>query len=310
MTKPKHLEDLDSSIEEMEAKFGGSKTEGEDSKDTSTKDEEEVVEQDTEEEELDDLPSETNLDDDDEDSQDSEDAEDDDASEELEVQDTDKPPKQRRDWKKSYKSLRSHHDALVYDLRQELANTKTTLIELNKKNRALAIKLEELSSKQDDEYSAEDIDLIGEDAIKAFKKMQDKAVKPLKDQLEEERNLRLKQEEESVKTMQEQNKRKFIERFSRIVPNYVDIDKDPKFLAYMKGADEVSGYDRTTLFKRAVQNGDVARAAGFYTEYLRKNQKPDNLRKKITPTGNSNSMDQVRSNPKGKEILTTAYINQ
>jgi len=299
---PKHLEDLDAEIESMES---GLRKPTEEESSTLEQNEEEVVEQDTEDDSneddsLDSLPEHQ------EDSQDSDDQEEDDSTEE-----TKQSPQRRNDWKKRYKSLRSHHDALVYDLRTELSNTKQLLLDLNKKNKGLADQIEAFTSKQDDVFSEEDIDALGEDGIKALRKATQRSVDPLKKQLAEERNARLRQEEVSLRKMQEENKRKFVERFAGIVPDYEAIDRDAKFLKFMQDIDNASGYDRTTLFKRAVQNGDVVRAAGFYQEYLLKQQKPnDALRKKMTPTGNSASTDQARSNKTGKETISMAYINK
>lgn len=312
--QPGHLNDLDAEIEAMEASFSGPPKEQEDQEDNNTPDSEEspVVEEeegedvDNDEDDSDEVPLDPTDDD-----QDSDDEEDEETSEDQdEEQETEPQPKRRRnDWKKRYKNLRSHHDALVYDLRTEVSNLKASLVEVNKKNSEMSKLLAKLNEAKDAEglLSEDERDLIGDETLEVLKKLTSKTVDPIKKQLEEERALRLKQQEEEAKRSQMESQRMFVDRFAKLVPNYLEIDKDPKFLKFMQDIDSASGYDRTTLFKRAVNNGDVVRAAGFYQEYLQKNKKVDPFAKKVTPTGNRSS---TPKQPKQKETITVAYINQ
>lgn len=301
----KHLTKLDSEIEEMEAFFNkkkeSPKPEEDGEEDVEITEEDSTLDTDEDEDssegsEEDDslLPTDT----------DSDDAEDSDDEE------TDKPQKRKKytDWKSRYKSLRAHHDSLIYDLRKELAEVKSSLVEYGKKNVELHKTL--ASQKQDkDDFTDEEREVLGDEAIEVLRRTTRNAVDPIKKELDEERKLRLRQQEESAKSLQEENKRLFISRFAGIVPDYVKIDKDEKFINFMKGIDSASGYDRTTLFRRAVQNGDVVRAAGFYQEYLTRTKKSP-LSKRVTPTGSSASSTPRNMQDKNGEIITSQYIDK
>ena len=308
MSNPQHLQELDSEIELLEKQFSSPQ---EEESPTATENEE-VEELEVEDEGSEELPpdptEESN--EDLEDDQDSEDATEQDSLDVKEEEDKPQPKTPRRnDWKKRYKSLRSHHDTLVYELRKEISDLKSSLVEVTKKNHELFKQMETISSKEDDAslLTEDERELLGEETLSALKKLTSKSVDPLRKQLEEERALRLKMQEDEAKRLKSSTQKAFVERFSKLVPDYITIDKDPKFLEFMQDIDVASGYDRTTLFKRAVQNGDVVRAAGFYQEYLQKTKKVDPLAHKITPTGKQSS---VVKEPQKKEIISYAYINQ
>ena len=189
-----------------------------------------------------------------------------------------------------------------------MSGVKSALIEMQKVRSALTEQLSVLNDKSSNNsfgLSEEEQEVLGEEAVEAIRKATSHAMNPLKSELEAERQLRLKQDEDYNRKLQEDNKQLFIRRFKAIVPNYEKIDKDASFLSFMRGLDTASGYDRTTLFKRAVNNGDVARAAGFYTEYLHNSKSP--LEKKLTPTGETNSANVA---PKNKETITRAFIEK
>lgn len=232
-------------------------------------------------------------------------------------QDQQKPNKKRKytDWKTRYKSLRSHHDATAYDLRQELANLKSQMVSVNKQNMELQKQVVVLSQKSgvdDLDLTEEEREVLGDEAIAALSKATKSAVGPIKKQLDEERQRRLQEQESSAKHMVEENKRMFIDRFSRLVPNYVTIDKDAKFLQFMQQVDPASGYERTTLFRKAVNNGDVVRAAGFYQEYLSKQKlKQGHLANKVTPTGKNIDTSSQRVKQQGqKETISRKFIDK
>ena len=307
----RQVNSLDAEIEEME-KFFTPQPKDADTTDTvsTTEDQDEESVDDSS-----DLTSEEEADDQNSDDQDSDNQED--------VEDTDdeapevKPQAKRKytDWKTRYKSLRSHHDATIYDLRQELASLKTQAVQVNKQNLELNKQVVSLSQKNTSDgldLTAEEREVLGDEAIKALSKATQSAVGPLKRQLDDERHRRIQEQEESAKRLQEDNKRLFVDRFAKLVPNYVEIDKDQNFLKFMEQVDPASGYDRVTLFRKSVANGDVVRAAGFYKEYLdRLKLSKSHLASKVTPTGNNTDTSAQRVKTQGKqEVISRKYIDQ
>jgi hypothetical protein len=293
MSKSQIVQNLDTEIEEMEARFAGptddSTPSTEQGADGTTPNEDDLNPEDATTHTPTDFGN-------------PEDNEDDSGSE-TEDQPTGK--KKYTDWKSRYKSLRSHHDATIYDLRQELASLKATYVDLHKKNIVLVKQLEEkVGVDESSMFTDEEREVLGVEAIQALQKATRNAVEPLKRQLDEERDMRVRQQEASAKRLGEENRVSFISRFSKLVPNYQKIDSDQNFLKYMAGIDPASGYDRTTLFQRAVSNGDVSRAAEFYKDYLKRLNPLDS---KITPTGVPGNQPNTSGN---KEIITKAFIDQ
>lgn len=222
-------------------------------------------------------------------------------------------PQQKRkytDWKKRYTELRSHHDSLVYELRSEVASTKERNVALNTKN----IEMSDVLSKQASSkspLSAEERDVLGEDAINALTKMTDQATQPLRDQLANEQALRVKAEKQDAAKAKAAVTNTFLSRLGNLVPDYAELDVDPQFGKWMEQQDEASGYARKVLFKRAEANGDVGRVAEFFHNF--KNgipaTKADPLERHVTPTGSAASV-QTQPTSEDNKIISWAHVNK
>ena len=212
-------------------------------------------------------------------------------------------------WKKRYTELRSHHDSLVYELRSELASVKGSNVDLNSKN----IGLSEALSKSTVSVSTltdEERDVLGVDAISALEKMTNRAVDPLKEQLNEERSRRIKMEADDARKAKADVVNNFLGRLGTLVPDYASIDTDPKFGEWMGQQDPISGYTRKVLFKRAEANGDVGRVAEFFNVF--KNEmggKANPLDRHVTPTG-TNASVQTQPTSENNKVISWAYIDK
>lgn len=219
-------------------------------------------------------------------------------------------PKNRNNWKKRYTSLRSYHDAQIYELRAELSRTKAAVVELSKSNSALSDRM--VVDKDDSFITEEERMILGEEAVNVLMKVHEKSVNPIKEQLATERNARLRAEEADAQRNQVAAQAMFVQRLERLVPAYADIDTDPAFLKWMEHQDEWSGVERKTLFQRAVVNGDVGRAAEFYATYhnlTSKGAPRDNLANKVTPTGSSSGASSLPPSSTGSDEISMAFIN-
>lgn len=218
---------------------------------------------------------------------------------------------ERTNWKQRYTKLRSHHDSLVHDLRQEVAHLSRRGVDLSTQNEELSKKLKDLASTKVDDMSyltQEERDVLGEDAVsaltKATRQMTDRAINPLQEQLDKERSLRIASEKRQAEAAQAAVNTSFLSRLGKLVPNYAEVDLDPAFGAWMDQQDDVSGYTRKQLFKRAEANGDVGRVAEFFNAFTGKS---DPLAEHVTPTG-TRTANPVQPVPEESKIIPWAYV--
>ena len=215
------------------------------------------------------------------------------AEAELSQESTDSKEKRKyTDWKTRYVSLRSHHDALAFDLRKEISELKTSLVSASKRISELQDSAHS-NAKDVDIYSQEERDILGDEAIAAMKKATNHAIAPLQEELRKEKELRMKQLEREADNDRLTSQRNFLSRLGRLVPDFATIDTNPKFIEWMQGIEDYSGAARKDLFKRAEANGDVARVAEFFVTF--KNMtKGNSLESKITPTGTNTGTQSVK----------------
>lgn len=252
------------------------------------------------------------------------------SSEELTVQkdtsedNSDDNTTTRISWKKKYReldkrfrNLKASNDSTIFELRKDLARSMKDCNEFSRKLSSANKELNSFKSQVDqslDLLSDEEKDILGEDTINSFKKMNkasiEAAIAPLKEQLEEARRLRDEKLEEDARTQDLVANNNFLSRLEELVPNFTSIDHDPNFHVWMDGPDDYSGDQRKALFKRAQSIGDVGRVAQFFNEFKKLNSRgEESLRQKISPTQATSkpvSTKTVTSNPKKNYVSLKA----
>lgn len=213
----------------------------------------------------------------------------------------------RVSWKKRYSTYKASSDATIYSLRQEIVRAAATTDELRKKVNSLQ-KL--MSDKQPDSFtsafSEEDMNIFGEDAVNSMKRATESMVAPLKQELAEAREKLRMREATDVQNHAVQAKTTFLNKLANAVPDYAEIDVDPKFAEWVNDIDMNSGFSRLQLFKNAEANGDVGRVASFMNEFKALHKKRNPLDSKITPT----SSQQARETNVAPEQITPEYVNK
>lgn len=225
-----------------------------------------------------------------------------------------KKRKKYTDWKKRYNKLRSHHDGLAYELRQELASAKEEKIALEEELKNVTKEVQKVEPVvPTDLLTDEEREILGEDAITAISKMTSKmtaqVADPLKAELEQQKALRLKAEQAEVERIKRSNVQSFLGKLGEAVPDYAEINVDPEFVKYMDGIDPYSGYIRKILFKRAESAGDVGRVAGFFNEFISYKKGRDPLAQHISPTGDRGGRD-VNQAATDDDVITLSYIDK
>jgi len=204
--------------------------------------------------------------------------------------------KPRANWKKRYTTYKSKTDTTIYKLRQDNARLNEYNISLNSKVDALDKKLESLSKSSSDalsNLSEEERDLLGDDTVISLQKLVDAQIAPLKAQLEEARKQNLESRKAKAEENQAMANNSFIERLSDLVPDYDQIDTDPKFLEWMEGTEVESGLTRKYIFKQAQSIGDVNRVASYFNTF-KGAKKVNPLEKHISPTKTSTNTQQQK----------------
>jgi hypothetical protein len=204
------------------------------------------------------------------------------------------PSVQPEDWEKRFKGYKSTSDATIYGLRQENLSLREEIQRQADVTSNLAKKISDMQTQEIDPYkdlfTDEERDVLGDEALAALKKANEAMVanriKPLEEQLERERQERRDAEKKRIEQERTKNTTEFLKKLEAIVPNYAKIDVNPKFIQWLKGQDEDSGYPRVNIFHNAQRAGDVRRVAEFFLRYEALTApKPSKLEKKITPTG-------------------------
>jgi hypothetical protein len=222
------------------------------------------------------------------------------------------------EWESRFKTYKAHADITISGLRRSLLAAQEENLTLRDQIDDLTKKFAKITSEKKRDisqiFSDEERDLIGEETLKAMQKYNDamleSAVAPLKSELEKEREARKKEQSKAVEEEKKAIQNEFLATLAKIVPNYAELDRNPRWLAWMKHPDEVSGVPRETLFLRAQANGDVGRVAEFFKEWQRLQKPKDKLASKVTPVGKQGETKTPPQNRQKKQGLTLKQIDQ
>ena len=191
-------------------------------------------------------------------------------------------------WKDRFAGLQNAHSATLSELKQARAQSTAREAELMKRMADMEAKLNEqtLNKPIDRSYlSEEDLTLFGEDNLQIVEKVVRKvvgealAVERQQRQTERERDMVAT----NARTAAAEKKTEFLKRLRGLVENFDAIDNDPKFDAWCKEVDPVTGFTRSELISRAYSVNDVGRAASFYGEFVDQTRSPDPRENFIQP---------------------------
>lgn len=312
------LDRLDAEIEELEkgqfagqtdenGKIIGEKVEEESSVDDEVVvDDEEVIEPD-----LDELEPEEDLSDKEPEAEDlEEEGSEDEPKNEEEV----KKPK-RKSWKAEhelldvrYRNLRAVTDAKLFELRNKVASLLTEADGREAQITELQNQLAAVSANTDiyaDIFTKEDVDVLGEDAINAFKKANarsiEAAVAPLKNQLDTARVQGIEAKKVEAKAQREEAYNIFLRSLETLVPDYNTLNYDESFKQYMQEVEPGSNKTRQDELADAVSTGNTRWAATFFNSYKALRAAPSQkLEEKLLPKENAAST----INTKSKQLKT------
>ena len=225
---------------------------------------------------------------------------------------TDDKAHQRTNWKKRFINYKSSTDATIYKLRQENIRLNEDNLSYKNKVSELAVKVQELSTKTpQDVLSQEEREILGDDAVSSVQKLVDTKIRmvvdPLQKQLDEARTLQDKLQKDSIEESKVVNHNIFLSKLANIVPDYEEIDTDPKWLTWMKGIEDESGLAREYIFKEAYSIGDVRRVAQYFIEFKNATKSP--LERHVTPSNTNTNTTSIQRKT-GPEVISMAFVNK
>lgn len=204
------------------------------------------------------------------------------------------------------------YDSNIYKLRTENSNLQADKISLSKQLNELRQTIvssnpspvsEMLSSKEVvDVLGKETADTIRQNILDTNAKV-DAQEKRIADKEIADQETKLSQ---SVDTRYNT----FMGMLTDLVPDQAVINKDPKFIEYLKEPDENIGVVRFELLREAEKAGSAARVASFFKAFkkLTKQQPGDSINKRITPDSQSASTTDLHTDTSGK--ISATYIDK
>jgi hypothetical protein len=248
-------------------------------------------------------------------------AEDLDEGSEEELEEEEKKPK-RKSWKAEYekldiryRNLRSATDQDKFTSRTKVAALLETIDGLEGQVTDLTNQLAAVNANTDiyaDIFTEEDVDVLGEDAIKAFKKANarsiEAAIAPLKAQLDRTKEQSIKARKGEAEIERQQAYGLFLSGLERLVPDYNELNYDNGFKQYMKKSAQGSNKTREEELADAVSVGNVRWAATFFNDYKTLRTAPSRkLDEKVMPKSNNSSTIDTSVDKKKKTYSIREY---
>ena len=237
-------------------------------------------------------------------------------------EDSGEPAEQQKEkrvnWKKRFINFKAASDVTIHGVRLENTGLRERNSTLVNRVAALEAKLATVDTAEDiyeGVFSEEEEEILGKDAIAAFKRAALVAAKaeaePLRKQLEDNKTQAEKQEVNRARQDRQDTATRFLTRLETLCPEYDTIDKDPAFAKYMQSADPASGLTKEYIFRKAHNAFDVRRVADFFNEFKQLTAaKVNPLAKKITPRGAAGVVaDTVTNAPMSIMEINKFYID-
>jgi len=168
------------------------------------------------------------------------------------------PPASGQDdnWEHRFKVLQGKYNAEIPRLAGENKDLKAKLTELE-------ASLESLKNKPEPLVKPEEIEEYGEGLIDVARRIareelasKDAEINSLKAKIDSLSNVTTKKVEAD-----------FFTSLTSMVPDWEQVNQDPKFLSWLDEVDELTGESRQTLLSRAEQSRDAARTAKFFNAF-------------------------------------------
>ena len=215
--------------------------------------------------------------------------------------DSQTPPASGQDetYEHRFKVLQGKYNAEIPRLAGENKELKTKLQELE-------VALEQLKNKPEPLVKPEEIEEYGEGLIDVARRIareelagKDAEINALKAKIESLSNVTTQKVEAD-----------FFSSLTSMVPDWEQVNQDPKFLTWLDEVDELTGQTRQVLLSSAEQSRDAARTAKFFTAFKKAStswaaNSTAALDSQLTPPTNK-----APNTPPAKKIWTRAEVGE
>lgn len=207
-------------------------------------------------------------------------------------------PGQDDSWEHRFKVLQGKYNAEIPRLAGENKDLKAKLSELE-------VSLESLKNKPEPLVKPEEVAEYGEGLIDVVRRtareelaQKDSEINALKAKIESLSNVTTQKVESD-----------FFSSLTSMVPDWEQINQDPKFLSWLDQVDELTGDTRQSLLSRAEQSRDAARTAKFFSAFKKTSStwaanSASALDQQVTPPTNK-----APNAPPAKKVWTRAEVS-
>lgn len=213
------------------------------------------------------------------------------------------PPGEGDDkWEARYKTLHGKYNAEVPRLHAALKERESKLNSLTEEVEALKAAVS--AAPRESLIKPEEVNEFGEPLVDLIRRA-------ARDEMsaKDAEIAKLKREVESVKTTNVENKEvSFFDKLASAVPDWMAINDDPDFHAWLGEVDDLTGAQRQDILTAAEEKRDADRVARFFKAFKKVQENKSaaataSLDSQVTPVAS-----RVDEPPKGKKIWTRAEI--
>lgn len=225
---------------------------------------------------------------------------------------------QKGSWKNRFVKLKQHHDAEMFKQRKQIGSLLDQINlyeqEVGRLNKVVGELTRGTPKSVKDFATQQEIDAIGEEELSMVDRLTRQAVeeatKELRSKVEAAEARERQQRQAQAETVKASAYNIFLKRLGAVVPDFAEIDVDPRFEQWLNLNDPISGFVRKDLFKQAEAVGDVGRVAGFFQDFKKAVTPRQTLDSKVTPVGSSATAQPTMKNNQEPEMVSVADYEQ
>lgn len=212
-------------------------------------------------------------------------------------------------WEQRFRVLKGKYDAEVPRLHAAVRAKDEELNKLHQRLNDMDARMEAMNARQQQGAIEEHPD-IDEDEIKQFgpdlydfiqraaRKVADQIVTSREQQLTGQLNEVKQSTSQMRESMAKSDREKLIEYMNDKVPSWLEVNEDPKFIAWLDEYDPMAGQVRGKLLKQAFEKNESPRVAYFFQSFLNENAAVTQQSGEPAPKGEQGD---VTPEPKPKE---------
>jgi hypothetical protein len=222
------------------------------------------------------------------------------------------PAPQDEKWEQKYKTLKGMYDAEVPRLHQQLKELKAQMDSLQKAAEAKPVEPAK-PAKQEKLVTDEDVQAFGADLIEVQRKVAREVAMEFRADLDAMRAENEELRKQLAHTGSQVSEASFEQRLHRLVPDFDDVNLDPKWVEWLNEVDPLLRAPRKVVAQEAFNKGD-AEGVAHYVKLFKQSIEPAEAPKSKAKTELERQIQPTRSaataqtaSPKGR-IYTNADI--